>query len=84
MTLAFGIAGSILIESQLSFLGLGADAVRSPSWGRMLSDGFPSLAGESPHWWLILFPGLAIFASVFAYNVIGDAISEASDPREKR
>lgn len=84
VTLSFGIAGSIVLESALSFLGLGSDPAKSPSWGRILNEGKESLPGDAPHWWLIVFPGLAIFVAVLAYNLLGDAIQEASDPRRKR
>jgi len=80
VALTFGIAGAILIESGLSFLGIGGET-NSPSWGRMLIDGFPSLGGDSPQWWLILFPGLGIFTAVLVYNLVGDTFQEASDPR---
>ncbi len=80
VALTFGIAGAILIESGLSFLGLGGDP-SAPSWGRILNEGFPSLGGDSPQWWLILFPGLGIFTAVLVYNLVGDTFQEASDPR---
>jgi peptide/nickel transport system permease protein len=80
VALTFGIAGAILIESGLSFLGIGSDPT-VPSWGRMLNEGFPSLGSDSPQWWLILFPGLGIFTAVLVYNLVGDTFQEASDPR---
>ena len=74
--ITFGIAGAILTESALSFLGLGpADSF---SWGRLLQAGRES---NNEHWWLILFPGMAIFLTVFAYNLIGEGLQEATDPR---
>lgn len=74
--ITFGIAGAILVEAALSFLGLGpAD---SYSWGRLLQAGRES---NNQHWWLILFPGLAIFLTVLAYNLIGEGLQEATDPR---
>ncbi|MEN1679534.1 MAG: ABC transporter permease [Planctomycetota bacterium] len=77
--ITFGIAGAILTESALSFLGLGpADAL---SWGRLLQAG---RASNNEHWWLIVFPGAAIFLTVLAYNLIGEALQEATDPRLKQ
>ncbi len=72
----FGIASAILIESSLSFLGFGAPPP-NPSWGTLLS------AGRSNYqlWWLIVFPGTAIFLAVLAYNLIGEGLQEATDPR---
>jgi peptide/nickel transport system permease protein len=74
--ITFGIAAAILIEASLSFLGFGAPPP-NPSWGTLLN------AGRSNYqlWWLIVFPGAAIFLVVLAYNLIGDALQEAVDPR---
>lgn len=74
--ITFGIAAAILVESGLSFLGFGAPPP-NPSWGTLLS------AGRSNYqlWWLILFPGMAIFLTVLAYNLIGEGLQEATDPR---
>jgi peptide/nickel transport system permease protein len=74
--ITFGIASAILIESGLSFLGFGAPPP-NPSWGALLDAGRSNLH----MWWLILFPGLAIFFTVLAYNLIGEALQEATDPR---
>lgn len=74
--LTFGIAAAILVESTLSFLGLGAPPP-NPSWGSLLNEGRTNLA----MWWLVLFPGLAIFFTVLAYNLIGEGVQEATDPR---
>jgi len=74
--ITFGIASAILIESALSFLGFGAPPP-NPSWGTLLNDGRSNMQ----MWWLILFPGLAIFFTVLAYNLIGEALQEATDPR---
>jgi peptide/nickel transport system permease protein len=74
--IAFGIAGAILIENALSYLGFGSPPP-SASWGNLLSAGHRNLE----MWWLILFPGAAIFFTVLAYNLIGEALQEATDPR---
>ena len=73
---SFGIASAILAESTLSFLGLGL--IDSPSWGQMLNQAVQS---STFYWWMALFPGGAIFLTVFAYNLIGDALRDAIDPR---
>ncbi|MHB8645764.1 MAG: ABC transporter permease [Thermomicrobiales bacterium] len=72
-----GIAGTIIAISGLSFLGLGAKPP-SPEWGAMLSQARIYLRKA---WWLTTFPGLAIMISVFAINLIGDALRDTLDPR---
>lgn len=74
----FGIAGAIFIETALSFLGFGV-APPTPSWGQMLSLGV-STTGKFL-WWLTVFPGLAIFFTVLAYNLAGEALRDAIDPK---
>ncbi len=74
--ITFGIAGAILIESGLSYLGFGPPPP-NPSWGDLLSQGRANMQ----MWWLILFPGMAIFLTVLAYNLIGEGLQEATDPR---
>jgi peptide/nickel transport system permease protein len=74
--ITFGIASAILIESGLSFLGFGAPPP-NPSWGTLLNSGRQNMN----LWWLILFPGLAIFLAVLAYNLIGEGVQDATDPR---
>lgn len=74
--ITFGIAAAILIESSLSFLGFGAPPP-NPSWGTLLSAG----RANFQLWWLIVFPGIAIFLTVLAYNLIGEGLQEATDPR---
>lgn len=74
---SFGVAGAILIETTLSFLGLGL--VDQPSWGQMLNQA--RSGGVSFYWWIAIFPGLAIFLTVFAYNLIGEALRDALDPK---
>ena len=75
--ITFGIADAILIESGLSYLGFGASPP-NPSWGTLLSAGRVTIQQT---WWLILFPGAAIFLTVLAYNLIGEGLQEATDPR---
>lgn len=74
---SFGIAAAILIESGLSYLGFGA-APPNPSWGTLLRSGRDAI---QQMWWLILYPGVAIFLTVLAYNLIGEGLQEATDPR---
>lgn len=74
--ITFGIAGAILIESGLSYLGFGAPPP-SPSWGALLSEGRRNYT----MWWLVVFPGMAIFSAVLSYNLIGEGLQEATDPR---
>lgn len=74
--ITFGIAGAILTESALSFLGFGAPPP-NPSWGTLLNAGRTNLN----LWWLVLFPGTAIFLTVLTYNLIGEGLQEATDPR---
>lgn len=71
---SFGIASMILTESTLSFIGLGL--TDDPSWGQMLNEAREAV----DQWGLIIFPGLAIFLTVFAYNLIGEAMRDALDP----
>lgn len=76
---SFGVASAILAESILSFLGLGL--VDDPSWGQMLNQAVQS---ASFYWWMAFFPGGAIFLTVFAYNLIGEALRDAIDPYLKK
>ena len=73
----FGVAGAILTESGLSFLGFGI-TVPKPSWGGILASGRDAI-NRAP--WLIYFPGLAIFLTITAYNLVGEALRDAADPR---
>ena len=75
---SFGVASAILAEATLSFLGLGL--VGDPSWGQMLNQAVQS---SSFNWWMAAFPGGAIFFTVFAYNLIGEALRDAIDPYTK-
>lgn len=74
---SFGIASAILAESTLSFLGIGL--VSESSWGKLLNQALG--AGGGFYWWIAIYPGLAIFLTVFAYNLIGEALRDALDPR---
>ena len=76
---SFGVASAILAEATLSFLGLGL--VDDPSWGQMLNQ---AVQASTFNWWLAVFPGGAIFLTVFAYNLIGDALRDAIDPHTGR
>ena len=78
ISIAFGIAAAILVESFLSFLGLGV-AADTITWGKLLS-----FARQSPTaWWLAIFPGLAIFVTVTIFNLLGEGLTDALDPRLK-
>lgn len=72
-----GIAGAILTESSLSFLGIGVPPP-TPSWGNILASGKEFLEFA---WWLFLFPGLAIMVTVLSYYLVGEGIRDAIDPR---
>lgn len=74
-----GVAGAILTESALSFLGIGVQPPTA-SWGSMLTSGKDYIEFA---WWLSLFPGLAILVTVLAYNLFGEGIRDALDPRTR-
>jgi len=76
VTATFAIASAILIEAALSFLGLGIQPP-APSWGGILA----SFRAQDFAWWMTVFPGLAIFLTVTAYNLLGEGLRDASDPR---
>ncbi len=73
----FGIAGAILVESGLSFLGLGVQPPE-PSWGNILTSGKDNITVA---WWLSVFPGIAILITVLSYNLVGEGLRDALDPR---
>lgn len=73
---SFGIAAAILTEATLSFLGLGL--IDEPSWGQMLNQA--RSVGGGIFWWIAIYPGGAIFLTVFAYNLVGEALRDAIDP----
>jgi peptide/nickel transport system permease protein len=77
INVSFGIAGAILAESTLSFLNIGLKD--EASWGNLLNQALGS--GGSFYWWLAIYPGAAIFLTVFSYNLIGESLRDALDPR---
>jgi peptide/nickel transport system permease protein len=79
ITIAFGVAGAILTESSLSFLGIGV-APEQVTWGSLLS----AARSYVPAWWLAIFPGFAIFITVTIFNLIGEGLTDALDPRMKQ
>jgi peptide/nickel transport system permease protein len=72
------IGGVIIVEASLSYLGLGVPPP-NPSWGAMLSGQTMYYFGRA--WWLVIFPGLALFLTVFSLNMFGDAVRDVLDPR---
>lgn len=72
-----GVASAVLMESGLSFLGLGVQPPQA-SWGNILTDGKEYIQFA---WWLSLFPGLAILVTVLGYNLLGEGLRDALDPR---
>jgi len=78
VSMSFGVASAILTESGLSFLGIGVPA-QLVTWGSILS----VAQSNTTAWWLAVFPGAAIFLTVTAYNLLGDGLRDALDPREQ-
>lgn len=76
---SFGVAAAILTESALSFLGLGVP-LPTASWGSILSAAREHIDYA---WWLVLFPGMAIFTTVAAFNIVGERLRDALDPRSE-
>jgi len=76
VSVVLGIAGAILVESSLSFLGIGVPA-ELVTWGSILNEA----SGATFAWWLAVFPGLAIFITVLAYYLVGEGLREVLDPR---
>ena len=70
----------ILFEAALSFLGVGVQPP-TPSWGQMISDAAPNIASQ---WWYMLFPGLALLFTALAFNFVGDAMTDALNPRARK
>lgn len=75
-----GIAGAILTAANLSFIGLGVQPP-APEWGAMISAGRNYIRD---YWWMVTFPGLAIMLTVVSFNLLGDGIRDALDPRMSR
>lgn len=73
-----GVGNVIILEAGLSYLGLGIQ-VPQPSWGNIIQDGIDQV---STLWWISVFPGLAIVATVMAFNRLGDGLRDALDPRQ--
>jgi ABC-type dipeptide/oligopeptide/nickel transport system permease subunit len=73
-----GLASAILYAAALGFLGLGA-IPPEPEWGAMLGDSYKFLTSGA--WWAVLFPGLAIMLSVLGFNLLGDGLRDALDPK---
>jgi peptide/nickel transport system permease protein len=73
---SFEVAGAILAEAGLSFLGFGVAATKV-TWGSVLSEA----RGATSSWWLAVFPGFMIFLTVVAYNLVGEGLRDALDPR---
>lgn len=78
VTATLGIAGAILTESSLSFLGLGVQPP-TPSWGNILTAGKDNIMFA---WWLSFFPGIAIFITVLGYNLLGEGLRDILDPKQ--
>lgn len=74
-----GVAGAVLVESGLSFLGLGVQPP-TPSWGNMLTEGKDYVQFA---WWLVLFPGLAILITVLGLNLLGEGLRARLDPKRR-
>ncbi len=75
---AFAVAAGILTESAISFLGFGIKPPEA-SWGSLVSE-----SKNTEHWWIQLFPGILIFITVTCYNLVGDAVRDAMDPKMKK
>ncbi|HYV93075.1 MAG TPA: ABC transporter permease [Chitinophagales bacterium] len=78
ISISFGVANAILIESSLSFIGIGVPPTIT-TWGSLISEGRENLHA----WWMIVFPGLCILITVLAYNLIGEGLRDALDPKLK-
>jgi dipeptide transport system permease protein len=75
-----GISSAVLDAAALGFLGLGAQPP-TPEWGTMLADARQYIDSA---WWVVTFPGLAILVTVLAFNLLGDGLRDALDPKLKR
>ena len=77
---ALGVGRVILLEAGLSFLGIGLP-IPQPSWGNIIMDGTEFTGSFASVWWIAFFPGMAILLTVMAFNVLGDALRDALEPR---
>ena len=77
--MTMGIGGAILLGSMLGFVGLGVPAP-APEWGTMLADGRSYMRDYG---YILIFPGIAIIITVLAFNLLGDGLRDALDPRLK-
>jgi peptide/nickel transport system permease protein len=75
-----GVSGAILAEASLSYLGFGVQPP-DPSWGNIIADGRQYILDA---WWLIVFPGAAIFVTTLAFYVTGEGLRVALDPKETK
>ena len=80
MAATLGVGHAVLLESGLSFLGIGVQPP-DPSWGNMLTEGKDNIEIA---WWLSVYPGLAILITVLGYYLLGEAIRDTLDPRLRR
>jgi len=78
---ALGVGHVILLEAGLSYLGVGLQPPE-PSWGNIIQD--VNATEIATRWWMAIFPGMAIVLTVMAFNVLGDALREALEPRGTR
>lgn len=81
VSVAFGVAGAVLTESGLAFLGFGAPTP-TPTWGELIKQGHAYVFEGA--WWLFAFPGFLIFLTVTVYNLAGDGLRDAMDPRLRK
>jgi peptide/nickel transport system permease protein len=77
VSFVLGVASAVLVESGLSFLGLGVQPPQA-SWGNILTEGKEYIQFA---WWLSFFPGMAILLTVLGYNLLGEGLRDALDPR---
>ena len=79
VSISFGVANAILIESALSFIGIGVPPTIT-TWGSLINEGRENFSA----WWMIVFPGLCILITVLAFNLIGEGLRDALDPKLKK
>ncbi len=80
VTATLGVAGAVLLEAALSYLGIGVQPP-TPSWGNILYEGQRYLRAGA--WWYTVFPGMTIFLTVLSINLVGDALRDSFDPRQR-